>query len=287
MAEKSSASNESTVKNIILKSDEVKKGFPSVYKLRTKVKDNNKHVRRVTFGKKDGKKIKNKTILLVGETGAGKSTLVNFMVNHAIGVKFEDGVWFQITEEEEGEKSQTESQTLYVTVYEIFGFEGKTLPFSLTIIDTPGFGNTQKIEQDLFVSQGLFDLFRSDDGVHEVDAVGLVMKASDNRMSDRLLYIFDSVMSLFGNDIIKNIIVMITHSNGLSPPGPLEALRVLEIKCARNEKNEPLHFLFDNCQDKERTDETKEILYNCDKISRKGIKGLSIFLETPNLNSWR
>ncbi|KAK2887855.1 hypothetical protein Q8A73_019303 [Channa argus] len=139
-----------------------------------------------------------------------------------MGVKFEDNIWFEIVESER--RSQSESQTSDVVVYEIFGFDDKTVPFSLTIIDTPGYGDTRGIDLDVIVSQRLFDLFRSENGVHEVDAVGLVMKASENRVSDRLRYIFDSVMSLFGKDLEKNIVALITHSDGATPINVLKAL---------------------------------------------------------------
>uniref|UniRef100_A0A3P8U4M4 AIG1-type G domain-containing protein n=1 Tax=Amphiprion percula TaxID=161767 RepID=A0A3P8U4M4_AMPPE len=150
--------------------------------------------------------------------------------------KLTDEVCFQIVDE--GKRSQTKSQTSDVIVYQVFGFEGKTLPYSLTIIDTPGFGDTRRIEHDILVTQGLLDLFRSADGVHEVNAVGLVMKSSENRLSDRLWYIFDSVMSLFGKGIEKNIVALITHSNGTNPENVLQALEAAEIKCARDEKNQ-------------------------------------------------
>uniref|UniRef100_A0A3Q2ZIY3 Septin-type G domain-containing protein n=1 Tax=Kryptolebias marmoratus TaxID=37003 RepID=A0A3Q2ZIY3_KRYMA len=233
-------------------SDLIKEGSPSVYKLTTKV-ENIGTLRRVTFGKKDPKKT-NKTILLVGERGAGKSTLINALFNYTMGVKFEDDVWFKFVEEEE--RSQSESQTSDVIVYHIFGFEGQTLPYSLTIIDTPGYGNTTKPEQDLIVSHRLFDLFRSDDGVHQVDVVGLVMKASMNRVNERLKYIFDSVMSLFGKDLEKNIVALLTHSDGMRPDDALEALKVAEIKS-----------------------KTKNPAKHADETSMTGMKELQTFTE--------
>ncbi|KAL3976476.1 hydroxymethylbilane synthase [Sarotherodon galilaeus] len=101
-----------------------------------------------------------KTILLDGETGAG-SPLINTLLNYMMGVKWEDEVY----------------QTSGVILYEIFGFEDETVPYSLTIINTPGYGDTRGTEHDDIISQRLLDLL---DGVHEVSAVGLVMKATGN-----------------------------------------------------------------------------------------------------------
>eukprot|EP00066_Takifugu_rubripes_P029230 XP_011618496.1 PREDICTED: uncharacterized protein LOC105418963 [Takifugu rubripes] len=55
----------------------------------------------------------NKTILLLGETGTGKSTLINLLVNYAMGVKWGDEVWFKRFMEV---LNVTEAQTLRTTV---------------------------------------------------------------------------------------------------------------------------------------------------------------------------
>ncbi|KAK2887856.1 hypothetical protein Q8A73_019304 [Channa argus] len=230
----------------------------------------------MTVGQKNQNKT-NKTILLVGETGAGKSTLINTLVNYTMGVKFEDNIWFEIVEDEN--KSQAESQTSDVMVYEIFGFENKTVPYSLTIIDTPGYGDTRGLNLDFIVSQRLFDLFRSREGVHETDAVGLVMKASENRVSDRLRYIFDSVMSLFGKDLEEKIIILITHSDGITPENALKALEAANIKCAKNEKNQPLHFMFNNRQSTPRTEDNGFGLENAWRVTKRGMGQFTDFLK--------
>uniref|UniRef100_A0A8C1M7I5 Uncharacterized protein n=1 Tax=Cyprinus carpio TaxID=7962 RepID=A0A8C1M7I5_CYPCA len=78
----------------------IHQGPPKRYRLYTQrnVLDDNGKVRKLTYGMKDTSK-PNKIILLVGETGTGKTTLINSMVNYLLGVKFEDEIWYEITEE--------------------------------------------------------------------------------------------------------------------------------------------------------------------------------------------
>ncbi|XP_022624061.1 uncharacterized protein LOC111238703 [Seriola dumerili] len=261
--------------DIISKSSQISSGSPARYQLRTKTEEIGTLTRK-TVGEQNLNKI-NKTILLVGERGTGKSALINTLVNYAMGVEFDDDIWSEIVEEEK--RSQCDSQTSDVIVYEIFDFKENTLPYSLTIIDTPGYGDTRGIEHDDIVSHRLLDLFRSEEGVHEMNVVGLVLKASENRLSGRLMYVFDSVVSLFGKNLENNIVTLITHSDGVAPENALKALDSADIKCAKNEKNHPVHFLFDNCQTPQRTKGNKAALRNAWEIT-KGQTGQFVnFLE--------
>ncbi|KAI4901332.1 hypothetical protein NFI96_003927 [Prochilodus magdalenae] len=234
--------------DLIRKSHMLSPGPPTRYCLCTTRSTLNKEgkIRKWTFGQRYAN-TQNKTILMVGETGTGKTTLINTMVNYFLGVKFEDKVWFEITEEEK--RDQTESQTSEVTVYEIISEERLS---SLTIIDTPGYGDTRGIERDMDIARNLHDLFLHGTGVKDLDAVCLVLKASQNRISERQRYSFEAVLSLFGKDIEDIIVLCITHSDGGPPTNALESIREGKIPCCHNE-DEPVHFLFNNRQSEKRT----------------------------------
>ncbi|KAI4882928.1 hypothetical protein NFI96_030636 [Prochilodus magdalenae] len=237
-------------------------------------------IRKWTFGQKYGK-LRNKTILMVGETGTGKTTLINTMVNYFLGVKFEDKVWFEITEEEQ--RDQSESQTSEVTVYEIISEERLS---SLTIIDTPGYGHTDGLEKDMDIARNLHELFLHDAGVKDLDAVCLVLKASQNRISDRQRYIFEAVLSLFGKDIEDNIVLCITHSDGGPPTNALKAVKKEKIPCCYDdEDNEPVHFLFNNRQSEKRTTKYEQNFKSSWEMGERGMKRFFEFLKSRQRKS--
>lgn len=240
-------------------------------------------MKRVTLGRRNANEI-NKTVLLVGETGAGKSALINALVNYAMGVEWEENLWFRIVEDKEGkgETRQSQSQTSDVIVYQIFGFEGRTLPFSLTIIDTPGFGDTRGNKKDAMISERLLQWFRSDFGVHEINAVGLVLKASENRLSDRLRYVFDSVISLFGKNMKNNLVALVSHSDGGPPDDALKALQDAKIQIPPNSEGLPSHFVFNNRQTTERTRQYTYSLKNAWGLTQDNIVQFADFLSNTS-----
>ncbi|XP_026097422.1 uncharacterized protein LOC113068781 [Carassius auratus] len=229
---------------IIKDSIVIEEGNPTRYHLkpRTDSCDPTEPYIKVTFGERDTNK-PHKSILLVGETGTGKTKLINVMINYMLCVQREDKVWFEITDDQ-SDRTLVHSQTSSITIYEFYLQES---PIHLTIIDTPGYGDTRGIEKDKEIARNLLGL-SSDDCLHKLDAVCLVIKADQNRLSDRQTYIFDAVQSLFGEDIAENIVLLLTHSRGVHPKNALTAVEEAKIKCAVNEQNQPVFFQFDNCQ---------------------------------------
>ncbi|XP_035286626.1 uncharacterized protein LOC118234296 [Anguilla anguilla] len=198
--------------------------------------------RTYTFIRKDLKR--NRTIMMVGETGTGKSSLINMMVNYMLGVKWEDKIRFEIIPDE-SKRPQTESQATVITAYEIFGLEELSVPFSLTVIDMPGYGDTRSLDKDKQIAQNLYTFLESLSDVQQIDAVCLVVKASQYRLSPSQKYIFDAILSVFGKNMEKNFMILITFSDWMPPP----ALKLVSESGApflKDENNEPVHFLFNN-----------------------------------------
>ncbi|KAL0147764.1 hypothetical protein M9458_056940 [Cirrhinus mrigala] len=198
--------------------------------------------RRSTFGKNVPKE--NKTIMMIGATGAGKTTLINSMINYILGVQWEDDFRFVLIDEGK-QKSQAESQTSQITAYQINYMDGFQIPYSLTIVDTPGFGDTRGISHDQKITTKIQEFFSAHGGIDHIDAVCFVVQASLARLTHTQKYIFDSILSIFGKDVAKNILMMVSFADGKKPP-VLEAIKVSKVPCSTNESGEPHHFKFNN-----------------------------------------
>ncbi len=262
---------------IIKKGILIKDGNPAQYRLQTSTcnLDQSEPYRKITFGERDKQK-PHKTILMVGETGTGKTKLINVMINYMLGVKREDKVWFEITDDQ-SDRTSAHSQTSSITVY---GFYLQESQIDLTIIDTPGYGDTRGVDLDKGIAVSFHSLSKSAEGIHEIDAVCLVIKAQQNRLSDRQRYIFDAVQSLFGRDIAENIVLLFTHSDGMPPKDVLTTVKETEIKCAVNDKKQPVFFLFNNFQSEAADEEYEMIQQHAWDLSFRGMTRLFQFLET-------
>ena len=175
-------------------------------------------IRKIEVGKRDIQKPE-KVILMVGETGSGKTTFINQMLNHVVGVECSSNYRVKLIEELETCSNQAKSQTNCVTAYTINNVPGFEIPFTLTVIDTPGYAATQGIERDIQTTEQLQTLFttKGPKGIDHLDAVGFVSHSSKPRLTSTQKYIYDCILSLFGKDMGDNIIMLFTHLDGSKP----------------------------------------------------------------------
>uniref|UniRef100_A0A671US05 Fibronectin type-III domain-containing protein n=1 Tax=Sparus aurata TaxID=8175 RepID=A0A671US05_SPAAU len=218
---------------------------PSVYKLH--LTEENMDVcgfQRYRFG--NDIMGKNRTVIIFGEPESGQSRLINGMINYIVGVEWEDNFRFQLLDEDQM-RSQANSQTSEVNVYKINHQQGFKIDYSLTIVtvDSPGFGDKRGIKRDKEITEQLFNLFSSNNGVSEVDAVCFVAQVSVARLTPAQIDVFDSVLSIFGKDVAENTRVLVTFADGHLPP-VLEAITASGVPCPETEDGLPVHVKFNN-----------------------------------------
>ncbi|CAH1778320.1 unnamed protein product [Owenia fusiformis] len=197
---------------------------PSVYQIELQPTfiSPDKGIRKYDIGKNQctDQYLREKVILIVGATGAGKSTLINVMVNYLYGFDLDDGKLLRLIDEK-GDANQAESQTKAITAYTIHSQDGlKVANTIITIIDTPGFGDTSGIQRDEEIVNQIRDFFTSKDPkllVDHIDLVGFVAQSSLPRLTPTQRYIFDKILSLFGKDIENKITMLLTFADGGTP----------------------------------------------------------------------
>ncbi|XP_005751420.1 uncharacterized protein LOC102194809 [Pundamilia nyererei] len=224
------------------KKETIKSDSSSVYKLSlTEEHMNIDGCRKFNFGEESTRQ--SRTIMLFGATGSGKSTLIDGMINYIVGVEWEDSFRFKFINEDQS-TSRAHSQTSEVTVYKINHQDGFQIPFSLTIIDTPGFGGTRSIERDREITEQIRNLFSAQHGVTEINAVCFVAQAAQVRSTTQK-YVFDSVLSIFGKDVAENIRILVTFADGQRPP-VLDAVSASGVPLPTADDGLPVHFTFNN-----------------------------------------
>ena len=186
-------------------------------KTRSVMNDAKKMIAKEEFGQPQ-QSTPSKVVMVMGATGAGKSTLINGMVNYILGVKYNNPFRFMLVCD--GKKSQVDSVTNIITAYTFHWQEGFAIPHSLTIIDTPGFGDTRGIERDKLITAQVKDFFsiKGANGIDQIHGIGFVTQSALVRLTPTQRYVFDSILSIFGKDIQKNIFILATFADGANPP---------------------------------------------------------------------
>ena len=216
------------------KSECIEQARQSIYRLKLKkVMDiKAKGVAKYEFGRRHHGS-QEYFVMLVGATGAGKTTLINGVANYILGVHWKDDFRFKLIAEDES-YSWAHSQTKCITAYTIHQQHDSPFPHTLTIVDTPGFGDTEGLHSDKRIVAQIKDFFSIpvEECIDCIHGIGLVTHACIARLTPTQRYIFDSILAIFGKDIGNNILLMTTFADGKTPP-VLEAVEKARIKYHR------------------------------------------------------
>ncbi|XP_070701816.1 cytolytic toxin-alpha [Pempheris klunzingeri] len=213
-------------------SERIKSESPSVYKLPLR-KENINGCQGYSFGEESTKR--NRTILLFGALGCGKSTLINGMINYIVGVEWKDNFRFIL-------RSQAESQ---VTMYKISHQEGFKIDYSLTIIDAPSIGVRDDSHRRMEIMRQVSSLLSADCGDGEIDAVCFVVQAASAQLTAAEERMFSSLSFICGKNVEENMRVLVTFADTQHPP-VLKAISASGVPCPKTEDGLPLHFKFNN-----------------------------------------
>ncbi|KAK4299846.1 hypothetical protein Pmani_027918 [Petrolisthes manimaculis] len=174
------------------------------------------------YGTKSDKK--EKVIILVGATGSGKTTLVNFIANYFQGNKKADGELVHVARCSNDDHSFTKT----ITAYTFCDHQDHT---PITVIDTPGLDDSSGAEirdHVLSIKTFLANIASHD---YEIHAIGFVAQAHLVRLTSSERLVMNHVSTLFGEASGDHILTFITFGDSQSNPPIVEAMAYYGVKC--------------------------------------------------------
>lgn len=145
-------------------------------------------------------------VLLIGETGTGKTAFMSLLVNLFQGrgpLNLED----MHDKGAESGLSKNQSQTTKATLYTVTTSDGR----KINILDTPGLADTRGIDQDNVHKAEINRAIR--EHITTVDAVLIMANGSLQRLGAATDYTLSALTSMFPRSIIENIGFIFTHSD--------------------------------------------------------------------------
>ena len=148
-------------------------------------------------------------MLLIGETGAGKTAFVNLLCNCATIEAYDaEGLArfrrFNDMELERAESCIMESKTSGTKVYDV-----QLSELNVQLIDTPGFGDSDGVKKDEENVQKIIAALEEED---YINCVCLIINGRQARMSATLKYVMSEIMAILPKQIMNNIIVVFSNT---------------------------------------------------------------------------
>ena len=152
-------------------------------------------------------------LLLVGETGSGKTSFLNLLCNcsaiQALACTGgEDGLdqfhQFNDIKLENAKSHQMQSKTSSAKLYNI-----DVGALKVGIIDTPGFGDSRGMEQD---KENVAKIIATLENEEYINCVCLVINGRQARMSATLQYVLTEVTAILPKEVLNNVIVVFTNT---------------------------------------------------------------------------
>lgn len=151
-------------------------------------------------------------MLLIGETGSGKTSLINLFCNCAL-IEDTDTDQLQLNEMkeyndillEDPEAKKMESKTTGAKQYVT-----RLHKLDIGIIDTPGFGDTRGFDKDSENIEKIIQILKS---TEYINCVCLVINGRSARLSPSIKYVLTEITTILPQEIVNNLIVVFSNTN--------------------------------------------------------------------------
>ncbi|KAJ3736722.1 hypothetical protein DFJ43DRAFT_1050410 [Lentinula guzmanii] len=157
-------------------------------------------------------------LILIGETGVGKTAFVNLLANVCAGTQLEEFEDKIKQDNELNDQKAPGSQTIKPQFYSIVCANGQIV----NVLDTPGLADERGIDVDNEHKQAISYAIKENFEV--IDAVLILLHGRASRLTVRTGYTLNTISSMLPNSIIDNITCIFTNAVSLSFNLDLESL---------------------------------------------------------------
>ena len=176
-------------------------------------------------------------IMVIGAVGAGKSTLINVIINYVLDVKWEDSFRFKMiaVKAKNQEEAPTKCWTHCISSYTITPPTGSNIDFKLTIIETPGFEDTLGFDHDRQTVEQIrhFLMDTTKHHIHHINAICVVLKASEKSVPLHQIQFSNLIFGLSAHNMEGSFLFPVTFVDGQYCP-VLTAIQDKGLTSSRN-----------------------------------------------------
>ena len=152
-------------------------------------------------------------MLLIGETGSGKTSFLNLLYNcgtvQALGCGFRaEGIeqfrQFNDIELENAMEHAMQSKTNDAKQYDV-----EVGDLKIGVIDSPGFGDSRGLKQDKENAKKIVNALKAED---YINCVCLIINGRQTRVSVSLKYVLLEITAILPRDILNNVIIVFSNT---------------------------------------------------------------------------